>query len=116
MWISQQIIAAQKAQPQAKLGAVTGNMQAGIVAQGSGEYRNLQAAVPYGIASLPPEGAQAVILTSDAGNICIGTLAEDKGVAAGEVLLYSAGGASIYLKNSGEVVINGQVFAAKGAV
>lgn len=115
MWISQQIIAAQKAQPQAQLGAVTGNVQAGIVAQGAGEYRNLQAAAPYGIAYLPPEGAQAVILTEDEGNICLGTLAENKGVAAGEVMLYSAGGACIYLKNSGEVVINGQVFAAKGA-
>jgi len=115
MWISQQMIAAQKAQPQAQLGAVTGNVQAGIVAQGAGEYRNLQAVAPYGIAYLPPDGAQAVIFVSDSGNICMGTLAENKGIQPGEVMLYSAGGASIYLKNSGEVVINGQVFAAKGA-
>lgn len=115
MWISQQMIAAQKAQPQAQLGSVTGNVQAGIVAQGAGEYRNLQAVTPYGLAYLPPDGAQAVILASDAGNVCIGTLAEDKGIQAGEVLLYSTGGASVYLKNTGEVVINGQVFAKKGA-
>lgn len=114
MWISQQMIASQKAPPQAQLGCVTGSVRAGIVAQGAGEYRNLQEAAPYGVAFLPPEGAQAVILSSDAGNVCIGTLTEDKGLQAGELMLYSAGGASVYLKNSGEVVINGQVFAAKG--
>jgi hypothetical protein len=40
-------------------------------------------------------------------------LAQDRGLAAGELILFSSGGAEIYLKNSGEVVINGQVFAAK---
>ncbi|MCI9552842.1 MAG: hypothetical protein HFE94_04825, partial [Acutalibacter sp.] len=33
----------------------------------------------------------------------------------GEVRLYSAGGAEILLKNNGQVVVNGQVFAPKEA-
>lgn len=114
MWISQQMIAAHKTQPQAQLGTVTGSEQTQIVARGTGEYRHVPAAAPYGIACLPPDGAQAVILASNSGNVCVGVLAEEKDLQAGELMLYSAGGASIYLKNSGEVVINGQVFAAKG--
>lgn len=114
MWISQQMIAAQKTQPQAQLGSVTGSTQAEIVARGAGEYRHVPAVLPYGIACLPPDGSQAVILASNGGNVCVGMVAEEKDLQAGELMLYSAGGASIYLKNNGEVVINGQVFAAKG--
>ena len=35
-------------------------------------------------------------------------------LSQGEVRIYLAGGAEILLKNTGEVVINGQVFAAEG--
>ena len=38
---------------------------------------------------------------------------EETALEPGELLLFSQGGARIYLKNSGEVVINGQVFAAE---
>lgn len=114
MWISQQMIAAKKAKPQAQVGSVTGT-QAGIAVQGAGEYRNLSAAAPYGISFVPPDGAQAIVVSCGESNFCIGTVAENKNLQPGELMLYSAGGASIYLKNSGEVVINGQVFAPKGA-
>lgn len=108
MWLSQQIIAAAKKQPAAELAEVTGSAM-----QGAMEYRGLPLSAPWGIAYLPPNSAQAVVVTTVSGSVCIGTLAEDRGLAAGELLLFSLGGAEIYLKNSGEVVINGQVFAAK---
>lgn len=111
MWISQQIIAAQRSRTAADAARVTGDGSA----QGVNDYRGLQVAGPWGIAYQPPNAAQAVIVSTSAGDACIGTLAQEKEIKPGELLLFSAGGAEIYLKNSGEIEINGQVFLAKGA-
>lgn len=106
MWISQKIIASQAARPSAEMAQVTGT----AAAQGANEYRGLPFAGPWGIAYQPPNAAQAVIVATNAGDACIGTLAADRGLNPGELLLYSSGGAELYLKNNGDIVINGQVF------
>ena len=63
---------------------------------------------------MPPQNAVAVVLSSGEGegsnDICVGTRTEAVAIAPGELLLQSLGGARIYLKNNGEVVINGQTF------
>lgn len=109
MWISQQIIAAKKQQPAAELTEITGNE----VMQGVNTYRGVPLAAPWGVAYLPPNSARAVVVSTDSGLACIGTLEENRQLKSGELILFSSGGAEIYLKNSGEVIINGQVFAAK---
>ena len=106
MWISQQMIASRTVKPAADLASVTG----GAEAQGANEYRGLPFAGPWGIAYQPPNAAQAVIVSTSAGDACIGTLATGRGLKPGELLLYSSGGAELYLKNNGDIVINGQVF------
>ena len=106
MWISQKIIAAQSAKPSAELAKMTGS----AAAQGVNEYRGLPFAGPWGIAYLPPDAAQAVIVSTSAGDACIGTMAAGRDLKPGELLLYSSGGAELYLKNNGDIVINGQVF------
>ena len=111
MWISQRMIAAGAAKPSADLASVTG----GAAAQGTSEYRGLPFAGPWGIAYQPPNAARAVIVATNAGNACIGTLAAARGLAPGELLLYSSGGAELYLKNNGDIVINGQVFRKEGS-
>lgn len=111
MWISQQILSAQTKQPPADVAQITGN----AAAQGTAEYRGLPFAGPWGIAYQPPNAANAVIVATNAGNACIGTLAEDKGLQPGELLLYSSGGAELYLKNNGDIEINGQIFKKAGA-
>lgn len=69
-----------------------------------------QQVLPYGIASSPPAGEQAVMLSG----LCVGvTAVQDARLQPGEVLLFSSGGAEIHLKNDGTVVINGQSFARK---
>lgn len=111
MWISDKIIAAQEKRPAGEITRVTGNAQA----QGAGEYRSLPLAGPWGVAWAPPNAASAVVVsTTDGGRACLGAVAEDRGLAPGELKLFSSGGAEIYLKNSGEVVINGKVFEAGG--
>lgn len=107
MWISKQIAAVQE-KPVAEFAQVTGES----TAQGRQEYRSLRRAAPWGVAYLPPATAQAVLVESTSGMVCVGTLSESKNLSPGELLLYSAGGARIYLKNNGEVEINGQVFPA----
>ncbi len=111
MWISRQMIAARAARPAADVASVTGPDGAA----GVNEYRALPFAGPWGIAYFPPEAAQAVVVSTSAGDVGVGALAEKRGIAPGELMLFSAGGAELYLKNSGEIVINGQVFPAKGA-
>ena len=54
-----------------------------------------------------------VLVNSTEGMVCAGAVVEETALEPGELLLFSQGGARIYLKNSGEVVINGQVFAAE---
>ena len=112
MWISQQMIGARNSGPQADVASVTGTG----TAQGAQEYRSLPFSGPWGIAYRPPNAAQAVVVSTSAGDTCIGTLAQEKGLQPGELMLFSSGGAEIYLKNTGEIVINGQVFEAKGDV
>ena len=67
---------------------------------------------PYGYSSAAEEGDRAVMLDG----VCAGIAAAPDGqLSQGEVRLYSAGGAEILLKNTGEVVINGQSFPAKSS-
>lgn len=85
------------------------NSGEGFSIQGEKEYRSPEQVAPYGISSRAAGGRQAVML----GGYCTGVVAgEDGSIHEGEVRLYSAGGAEILLKNNGDVVINGQVFAA----
>lgn len=108
MWISRRIIAAEKRKPAARLAQVTG-----AALKGESEYRGVPLCLPWGVAARPPAAARAAVVETDGGYACIGVLADTAGLESGEVRLCSAGGAEIVLKNSGEVVINGQVFAAK---
>lgn len=111
MWISQQIIDMHEKRPSADVAEVTGNSKA----NGVNEYRGLPFAGPWGIAYLPPNAAQAVVVSTNAGNACIGTIAQEKGLSPGELMLFSSGGAEIYLKNNGDIEINGQIFKKEGS-
>ncbi len=76
---------------------------------GEQEYQSPEMLAPYGFSSLAETGEKAVMLNG----FCVGVAAlPDRALEAGEVRLYSAGGAEILLKNTGEVVINGQTFSA----
>lgn len=111
MWISERIIAAQKKKPAGEMTRVTGSAQA----RGANEYRSLPLAGPWGVMWAPPNEAEAVVVTTaGGGRACLGTVEKAGSLEPGELRLFSAGGAEIYLKNSGEVVINGQVFGAGG--
>ncbi len=97
---------------QGKTGKVTSAGSSKVIVQGDGEYRGLRLAAPWGIEAIPPEGAKVLVLTESA--MCLGAVLEESGLQPGELRLFSAGGAEICLKNNGDVVINGQIFAKQG--
>lgn len=80
----------------------------GFSVQGEKKFESPEQVAPYGLSSRAASGREAVML----GSYCAGVVANtDSGLEAGEVRLYSAGGAEIWLKNNGDVVINGQIFS-----
>lgn len=114
MWMSKRIAMSGKRQLTAELGQVS-SLETGLVSVQSGhEYRDVPMMGPSGIAYMPVEGARSVILSANGTPICAGVIGENKALEAGELMLYSAGGASIVLKNDGSVLINGTPFPSGG--
>jgi len=73
------------------------------------EHRAIDTAAPGGIAYVPRLGDSSVVLPTESGDVCIGVIAPlPQPLEPGELMLYSAGGASIVLKNDGRVLINGR--------
>lgn len=114
MWMSKQMVEGrQKNGLAAEQGEITGVANKALVALGTREYRGIPAMVPYGFLSVPPETTRVILLPVGEEAVIAGTCADTMSLNPGEVCLRSAGGAEIVLKNSGEVWINGQVFAPK---
>ncbi len=87
-----------------------------INAYSAGESREVRLIAPYGVIWLPPVGTVAEIIKNwgrDKHAVAIGVISEDKGISPGECLLYSQGGAKIYMKNDGSVILNDSVQITK---
>lgn len=110
MWLMSYITKNSITSPNAVKGNVKKNSNDGIAVTSSGEHKRLKTCLPYGVVSIPPTGERAVVLPLDDGEVSLGVIAKNMGLEDGEVMLYSKGGASIILKNDGNVVINGKVF------
>ena len=73
--------------------------------------RNSKFLLPYGISSIPPNGTVILAVPIENDTVIGGVIAKElPNLEPGEVMLYSRGGASIALKNNGDVIINGTVF------
>lgn len=110
MWMAQKLAGSQGSGTH-QLGKVMGRDAGKILVQGDTDYKSLPIAAPYGVTSLPPDGETAVVLSSPGDgrtDICVGVTQQSALIQPGELLLRSAGGATIYLENDGSVVINGQ--------
>lgn len=78
-----------------------------------GECGCQEAAVcsPYGIYAKPPEREEVLLLSINGSRVCLGAVQENQPeLQAGEILLQSAGGASIRLCADGKILLNGKVF------
>ena len=105
MWLMNYITQNSLAAPSAVKGDVSGRCSR---VTASGEYAERKSCAPYGIVSVPPEGECAVVLPLSYGEVNLGVLSRAPELEEGELMLFSKGGASIVLKNSGAVLINGR--------
>lgn len=110
MWLAAKAARAEhKEEEAARLGAVTIGGSAPAAECGS-ERRALLVASPGGVAWLPRVGEEALLIRCGGEEAVVGTVAAaPAGLQPGEVCVYSAGGASILLKNDGRVLITGNV-------
>ena len=106
MWLGKKIASRQKEAER----PVAGTQNGGLLLQSSSEYREVAAAGPYGVKSLPPAGENAVGVVSGEKTFCLGVEIDPKGLQPGELVLFSSGGAKITLTRDGKIQLEGQVF------
>lgn len=93
------------------LGLVSGCAPDALSVQADSQFLSLPVLSPWGFACVPPEHAQAAVLSCGLSDFLIGSPQPPvPSLLPGEVLLSSSGGACIRLCQNGEVVINGQTF------
>jgi hypothetical protein len=107
---------APKEQQGATVAQVTFSEAGNFGVVGASEYRGIPVFAPKGIAYRPCEGDNLLILPVDGTDVCIGALAYTDGLAAGELRLSGPSGASLWLKNNGDVVINGLIITKTGQI
>ncbi|MBQ3264325.1 MAG: hypothetical protein IJH07_00975 [Ruminococcus sp.] len=73
------------------------------------DFSELPVIAPAGIVYVPVTGSPTMVMEGAGGAVCLGVIAAPpSSLEAGELMLHSAGGASIVLKNDGRVLINGR--------
>ncbi len=111
MWLTSFMAKNTKDKKTASAGSVTGVKGGRVEVDASLRQLNLPIVSPYGVVYVPPVGEQAVLVSTDAGDACIGVITKEyNDLKQGELMLCSSGGASIVLKNDGTVLINGKEF------
>ena len=107
MWVSKEIVSGGNEKGNMFFGKVTDADSTNLNVQTDVENRNPKVISPYGIVSVPEVGSKVVMTKVEDEFLLSGSLQDNTSLEPGELMLYSAGGASIVLKNDGKVLING---------
>lgn len=79
--------------------------------------KNISVYAPYGYSYAVPFGQEILLINGENGSKSAGIkMNTDDKLENGEIMIKSLGGASICLKNNGEVVINNSLTVAKNGV
>ena len=109
MWLSEYLTGKSSGVEMSESGEIRSASSGGVSVRSTRDFQALPVIAPAGIAYGPAVGSQTVVLPSSGGAVCLGVVSAPRdGLEAGELMLYSAGGASIVLKNDGRVLINGR--------
>ncbi len=108
MWLSRQAAARAREEHPADVGVVSIGAAAPAVVT-DGEVRDLALFAPGGYAWRPAAGEQVLVLKAGATGAVAGARVKGAGLAAGEVLIFSPGGASIRLGADGSLELVGKV-------
>jgi hypothetical protein len=79
------------------------------------EKRDIRVLAPGGYVWMPDSGQEVAVINGTEGGMALGVYCEGAELLPGEVMVFSAGGASVCLKNNGDVYITGNVHVA-GAI
>lgn len=109
MWISRYVTENSFSKDSPSVGMIRAAGGDKVSVSATNEHLSVPIAAPYGIAYVPPVGDRSLVLPTEAGNVCLGVITDASAdLQPGELMLYSAGGASVVLKNDGSVLINGR--------
>lgn len=115
MWLSKTVNKS-AADNRAQRGNVTISGSAEIEAHTGGNTKSMDSYTPYGYTCSAPVGEEVAVIPSSDGAIALGTKCKAETLKSGEVMITSLGGAAIYLKNDGSVVINSLVIDRNGVI
>ena len=109
MWINEYVTGRPSAADTTTAGEIRSVNPGGVAVSATRDYGALPMIAPYGIAYVPVTGEQMMVMERPGGAVCLGVItAPPAELEAGELMLSSAGGARIVLKNDGRVLINGR--------
>ncbi len=107
MWLGRSMIKGETG-----VAAVAGGVRASadrrVTASAESGKSQYATVAPPGIVSCASKGEDAVVMQTSSGPLCIGVRTSYHGyyIEPGEIILYSAGGATLRLANDGKVYIN----------
>lgn len=112
MWLSKNIAKIENKNSSASSGKIKQSADRRISASAANGTGQFALAAPPGMIFIPQKDDEAVVIPTDSGQMCIGVRIPptEYELEAGEIALYSAGGATIFLKNNGKVIINGEEY------
>ena len=112
MWLSERL--AQNSMPSQSDSPEIGNLSIStnelMAAISSCEKRGITFYTPLGIEFFPSEGQKVLLISCGNHTACAGVeMKKSSELEAGEIRLFSEGGASIMLKNDGSIILNNAV-------
>ena len=112
MWLSKNISKIRSKSSSGSAGRIKQSADRRIAASVENGIGQFALAAPPGMVYVPKPNEDAVIVSTGLGQMCIGVRIPYNNfeLEAGELALYSAGGAQIFLKNDGRVIINGKEY------
>lgn len=109
MWINEYMTGNSFGAQTAAAGEIRSATNGNVGVSSTRDYGSLPLIAPAGIAYVPVIGASTMVMDAAGGTVCLGVIAPPPdNLEPGELMLYSAGGAKIVLKNNGKVLINGK--------
>ncbi len=109
MWINEYMTGRSFGANTAFSGEIRAANHGNVAVSATRDYGAVPLIAPAGIAYVPTAGSPTMVVEGAGGAVCLGVIAPAQAqLEPGELMLYSAGGASIVLKNNGKVLINGR--------
>lgn len=111
MWLTSYMAKNIKGKRPASVGRVSSASGSRVAVEGASPHRDVDVVLPYGFVAVPPSGVKGVTAETESGQVLLGVIGVSTDeLLPGEIMLCSEGGASLVLKNNGQVIINGKVW------